>query len=114
MGAKSSGYILRTGAASRDTIGKATIRLHYGEQFKKDLVTNLAPAKGWTFDESANTSTLILDHIKPTSADNIAYQWRLADPETEKAKLMEALRAGKRPRPPACRWPRSWVTTCTR
>ncbi len=95
VGAKSSGYILRTGAAWRDTIGKATIRLHYGEQFKKDLVTNLAPAKGWTFDESANTSTLILDHIKPTSADDIAYQWRLADPETEKAKLMEALRDGK-------------------
>jgi hypothetical protein len=95
VGARESGYVLRTGAGWAGTIGKATIRLHYGEGFAKEAVTWMNPAKGWTFDKAGNTDTLVLENLKPKGEDDIAYNWCVGGAEADKRLLMDALKAGK-------------------
>jgi hypothetical protein len=95
----SSGYILRTGAGWQGNIGKATIRLHYGDDVKKPNILQINPEKGWTYDDKTNVDTLVLSDFKPESGEfsksDIAYQFRLTTPAEEANLLFEALKAKK-------------------
>jgi hypothetical protein len=91
-----SGYVLRTGAAWEGNIGKATIRLHYGDQVKKALMTELEPAGNWKYDEQRNTATLVLEDFKPASGESsnsdVRYQFKLVSQEEEAKLLLAALK----------------------
>ena len=63
-----SGYVLRTGAAWQGNIGKATIRLHYGQQVKKSLMVSMTPKDGWTYDEKSDIDTLVGESFKPVES----------------------------------------------
>ena len=90
-----SGYVLRTGAAWADKIGKAVIRIHYGDVVKKALVTELHPLKGWKYDEKADIDTLTLENFKPTEGWDVAYQFKLVDAAQEAELLLAALKEKK-------------------
>mgnify|MGYP000437704111 CR=1 FL=1 len=96
---RSSGYVLRTGAAWAGKIGRAVIRLHYGDDFRKELVTALLPKRGWKYDAASNTDTLTLTDFEPTDgldnegrpAADIRYEWRALTPAQEFDALYTAL-----------------------
>ncbi len=95
VGARESGYVLRTGAGWAGTIGKATIRLHYGPGFAKESVAWMQPEKMWKFNEAEKVDTLMLENLKPTATDDISYSWRVGTVENDKKLVMTALKAGK-------------------
>ena len=63
-----SGYVLRTGAAWQGNIGKATIRLHYGQQVKKSMMVSMTPKDGWTYDQKSDIDTLVGENFKPSAS----------------------------------------------
>jgi hypothetical protein len=103
LGAYKSGYVLRTGAAWHGNIGKATIRLHYGEDLKRKNLTNLVPQKGWVHDDKTNRSTLVLEDFKPNEGSDIRYEFRLVNAKEETDLLLSAL-AKKQLGPEAMRY----------
>jgi hypothetical protein len=94
--AYSSGYVLRTGAGWDGNIGKATIRLHYGDQVKKENVTIQQPEKGWKYDKKADVDELVLTDFKPEagelSTSDVVYRFKLHGPEEEAKVLFAALK----------------------
>jgi hypothetical protein len=90
-----SGYVLRTGAGWHGTIGKATIRLHYGDAIKKEHATEVRPPDGWKYDPRTDTDTLILKDFKPDEKSDISYVFRLVSPRQEAALLLAALAKGR-------------------
>lgn len=95
VGARESGYVLRTGSGWAGVIGKATIRLHYGQGLSKDTVAWLQPAKGWKYDQADSVDTLVLENLEPKAEDDISYGWLVGNSQNDKLLLMEALKAGK-------------------
>jgi hypothetical protein len=106
---RKSGYVLRTGADWAQTIGKATIRLHYSAEVRKGGLT-FVPSKGrkrqggrgsagagkspkatWTYDAEADVDTLILRDFEPTAASDIQYEFSLVSRQQEAELLLAAL-----------------------
>ncbi len=103
---RSSGYVLRTGAGWAGNIGKAVIRIHYGDGCPKDLMVTLLPKAGWQYDPQAKTDTLTLTDFEPTdkvamvdsqvvNESDISYTFRVVDPQTEGKLLLAALKEKK-------------------
>ena len=90
-----SGYILRTGAGWHGNIGKAVIRLHYGELVRRDQFHFQSGAKGWNYDEKTNTDTLTLNDFKPDRSSDISYQFRISTPDEQAKLLLEGMRKGQ-------------------
>lgn len=87
-----SGYVLRTGAGWAGKIGKAVVRLHYGEGIEKAKVVSKKPAAGWEYDEKTKTEVLTLTDFEPDASSDIEYQWRPCTWEEQVQITMKALR----------------------
>ncbi|MBI5725475.1 MAG: hypothetical protein HZA50_16075 [Planctomycetes bacterium] len=76
LGGYKSGYVLSTGTGWQGgEKGKATIRIHYGPDCRKEQITWLYPDKGWTYDKQADTDTIVLGEYKT----EIIYSWGMPD-----------------------------------
>ncbi len=99
-----SGYVLRTGAGWAGKIGKATFRMHYSDEVKREYMyindwsedkkTPLSD-KGWKYDYKTNIDTLILEDFEPDHTSDISYQFKLCDLKEEAKLLTEALKEKK-------------------
>ncbi len=90
-----SGYVLRTGAAWRGNIGKATIRLHYGQQVKKSLIVDMSPKDGWTYDPKSDTDTLVGEDFKPVAGMFFGAGPREIKPGEQPTEAEKAIARGK-------------------
>lgn len=70
-----SGYVLRTGAGWKGNIGKAVIRIHYGDEVKKANVSRLLPDLGWAYDEKSRVDTLVLENFEPAGSEDGMFTW---------------------------------------
>ncbi|HJZ55763.1 MAG TPA: hypothetical protein VKE74_12415, partial [Gemmataceae bacterium] len=91
----SSGYVLRTGAGWHGNIGKATIRIHYGEVKKRGML-RMQPEQGWKYDTKRDQDVLVLTDFKPDpgelSRSDVQYEFRLVTDEQEAQLLLGAIR----------------------
>ena len=98
-----SGYVLRTGRDWAGTIGRAVIRLHYGDEVKKgNLKFMSAPlrrgkaaddAASWIYDPEADVDQLVLEELEPDARSDIRYTFTLVTPKEATELLLEALAA---------------------
>src|SRR5262249_36319114 len=91
--------VLRTGAGWDGAIGKATIRLHYGDQVKKPNTNVQQPDKGWKYDKKTDVDELVLADFKPDAGDDstsdVVYRFKLHSREEEANVLFAALKDKK-------------------
>jgi hypothetical protein len=95
VGALHSGYVLHTGAGWHGKIGKAVLRLHYGDEVRKDQLVFTAGEGKWAYDDKTNVDTLTLADFEPTEQSDIAYQYRVLTQEEQYKLLAEGLRKGQ-------------------
>jgi hypothetical protein len=102
-----TGYVLRTGAAWAGTIGRTTIRLHYGKEVPKGSIRFLdragqpldeAATRAWSYDPENSEEVLVLRNLEPDANSDIRYEITPLTPREEATVLREAL-AEKRLRP---------------
>ena len=101
-----TGYILHTGSLWSGPIGRAVVRIHYGDAFPKTLVRRLSPPwrnwrdKGpiqspWKHDEKARTDTLVLNDVKPTWQHDIEIDYKKITLAEEIDLLVKAMKDGQ-------------------
>jgi len=100
---RTSGYVLRTGRYWSGNIGRAVVRLHYSDAFKKPLVRwqrppwpkAKPPAAGWKYDASAAVDTLTLAEFKPDWSWDIEFAFKRVTADEEVALLTGLLKEQK-------------------
>lgn len=109
-----TGYVLRTGVGWKGNIGKATIRLHYGEEVKKANTRDLRPDLGWTYDGKADVDTLVLKDFEPEGdwfdicSYDVSFQFTMSGPRQEVDLLLKAAKE-KRLDPWALQFLLEWI-----
>lgn len=105
LASRTGGYVLRTGRAWAGSIGRAVVRIHYGQGVKKEDLLWLYPPwsrrgktagpSPWQYDAKTAVDTLLATDLEPDWTNDVEFSFRLAGGQEELAVLTDALRARK-------------------